>query len=83
MICVSSPPNEWPITAGFLSSWRMIPSKWSATWPTVLCANTSGCSFASSTVSGSSGHPGVNPVYPASSNTSTHRSQLLGKSHNP
>ncbi len=26
-ICVSSPPNEWPISAGFLSSRLMISSK--------------------------------------------------------
>ena len=37
----------------------MTASKWSATSPTDLPANTSGCSFASATVSGSSGHPGV------------------------
>ena len=58
-ICVSSPPKECPITAGFLSSSPITVAKWSATWPTVLWANTSGCAFASSTVSGSSGQPGV------------------------
>ena len=40
------------------SSLPMTSSKWSATWPTVLCAKTSGWAFASSTVSGSSGQPG-------------------------
>jgi hypothetical protein len=58
-IWVSSPPKEWPTIAGLRSSPRMIPSKWSATCPIVLCAKTSGCSLASSTVSGSSGQPGV------------------------
>ncbi len=48
-ICASRPPNEWPMMAGFFVSPRMISSKWSATWPTVLCANTSGFAFASST----------------------------------
>ena len=51
--------------------------------PTDLCANTSGCSLASSTVSGSSGHPGAIVAYPASSKTVRHRSQLLGSSHSP
>jgi hypothetical protein len=37
----------------------MIVSKWSATCPTDLPANTPGWAAASSTVSGSSGHPGV------------------------
>ena len=59
MIWVSSPPKEWPITAGFLASLPITSAKWSATSPTVLWANTSGCAFASSTVSGSSGQPGV------------------------
>ena len=35
---------------------------WSATWPIDLPANTSGCALASSTVSGSSGQPGVRAV---------------------
>src|SRR6267143_862076 len=48
-ICTSRPPKEWPMTAGFLFSPRMIASKWSATCPTVLCAKTSGFAFASST----------------------------------
>ena len=61
-ICASRPPNEWPMMAGFVVSPRMIASKWSATWPTVLCAMTSGFAFASSTVSGSSGQPGVSAV---------------------
>jgi hypothetical protein len=61
-IWVSRPPNECPITAGLLSSPRMISSKWSATSPTVLPANTSGWALASSTVSGSSGQPGVSAV---------------------
>src|SRR4051794_31395820 len=51
--------------------------------PTDLCANTSGCSLASSTVCGSSGQPGAIVAYPASSKTVLHRSQLLGNSHNP
>ena len=58
-ISVSNPPNECPITAGLRSSLVMTSWKWSATCPTVLCANTSGCRFASSTVFGSSGQPGV------------------------
>ena len=45
--------------AGFWSSLPMTSSKWSATWPTVLWAKTSGWALASSTVSGSSGQPGV------------------------
>ena len=44
---------------GFLSSLPMTASKWSAISPIDLPARTSGCSLASSTVSGSSGHPGV------------------------
>ena len=58
----------------------MISAKWSATSPTVFLADTSGCAFASSTVSGSSGHPGVSATLPACSNTSAHRSQLDGSS---
>ena len=61
-ICVSRPPNECPITAGFFSSWRITSAKWSATCPTVLPAKTSGWALASSTVSGSSGQPGVSAV---------------------
>ena len=61
----------------------MTPSKWSATCPTDLCAKTSGFAFASATVSGSSGQPGVSAVKPASSNTEAHRSQLLGRSQRP
>ena len=83
MICASRPPNEWPITTGFLSSRRTIPSTWSAIWPTLLCANTSGCAFASSTVSGSSGQPGLSAAKPASSNIVIHRSQLDGSSQSP
>ena len=45
--------------AGFLSSPRMTSSKWSATSPTDLPARASGAALASSTVSGSSGQPGV------------------------
>jgi hypothetical protein len=59
MICASNPPNEWPMTAGFLSSLRMSASKWSATSPTPFRANVAGLAFASATVSGSSGQPGV------------------------
>ena len=58
-IWVSSPPVEWPMIAGLRFSPRMMVSKWSAIWPIDLPANTSGCSAASSTVSGSSGQPGV------------------------
>ena len=47
------------MTAGFFVSRPMTSAKWSATSPTALPANTSGCSLASSTVSGSSGQPGV------------------------
>jgi hypothetical protein len=48
-----------------------------------LCANASGFAWASSTVSGSSGHPGVSATNPASSNSFAQRSQLLGKSQSP
>src|SRR5215216_604746 len=51
-IWVSSPPVEWPMIAGLRSSPPMMVSKWSATWPIDLPVNTSGCSAASSTVSG-------------------------------
>jgi hypothetical protein len=50
------------MTAGFLASLPISSAKWSATCPTVLCAKTSGCALASSTVCGSSGHPGVSAV---------------------
>jgi hypothetical protein len=69
--------------AGFLFRPPMISWKWSATWPIDLWANTSGCALASSTVSGSSGHPGVNAAKPLSSNSFAQRSQLLGSSHRP
>ena len=39
--------------------------------------------LACSTVGGSSGHPGVNGAYPASSYMAAHRSQLLGSSQRP
>ena len=58
-ISVISPPNEWPITAGLRSSLPTTSPKWSATSPIDFPANTSGCSLASSTVSGSSGQPGA------------------------
>src|SRR6476469_4262655 len=51
--------------------------------PTVLWANTSGCSFASATVVGSSGHPGAIVAYPAASKAVRQRSQLLGNSQRP
>jgi hypothetical protein len=82
-IWVSRPPKEWPMIAGFWASPRMIVSKWSATWLMDLCANTSGWAFASCTVSGSSGQPGVKATYPLSSNSAAQRSQLLGSSHRP
>ena len=47
------------MTAGFWLRPRMTSSKWSATSPIDLLARTSGCSFASPTVWGSSGQPGV------------------------
>ena len=47
------------MTAGRLASPPMIAATWSATWPIDLPASTSGCSLACSTVSGSSGQPGV------------------------
>jgi hypothetical protein len=62
MICVSRPPKEWPMTAGFLSSLPITSAKWSATCPTVLWAKTSGLALASSTVAGSSGQPGETAV---------------------
>jgi murein DD-endopeptidase MepM/ murein hydrolase activator NlpD len=58
-IWVSSPPKEWPMTTGCWSRPPMMVAKWSATCPTDLPVNTSGCAVASATVSGSSGHPGV------------------------
>src|SRR5438093_2140914 len=61
----------------------MTSSKWSATCPMDFLANTSGCSLASWTVSGSSGHPGVREAYPAPSKSLAHLSQLLGSSHRP
>ena len=61
----------------------MTVSKWSAISPMLLPANTSGFALASSTVSGSSGQPGVSAVKPASSKTPAQRSQLLGSSHRP
>ena len=48
------------MTAGFVDSLPITSAYRSATCPIVLPAKTSGCAFASSTVSGSSGHPGVN-----------------------
>src|ERR1700722_2622254 len=48
-----------------------------------LSANTSGWALASSTVSGSSGQPGLTGAYPAAANTAAHRSQLLGSSQRP
>src|SRR5271166_6468694 len=68
---------------GFADSESAIAAKWSATWPTDLLASTSGWALASATVSGSSGHPGVSATYPASSNSSAHRSQLLGSRNRP
>src|SRR3954468_2433397 len=48
-----------------------------------LPAKISGCAFASATVSGSSGQPGVNATYPACSNSSTQGCQLDGSSQSP
>src|SRR5262249_55862858 len=59
-IWVSRPPKEWPTTAGGRVSLVMTSAKWSATSPIDLFANTSGWAFASATVFGSSGQPGVN-----------------------
>ena len=56
---VSSPPVEWPITAGLASSPAMTSAVWSAICPSVLLANTSGLARASSIVSGTSGQDGV------------------------
>jgi hypothetical protein len=55
----TSPPVEWPMTAGFLSSLPITSAVWSAICPSVFFANTSGFALASCTVSGSSGQPGV------------------------
>ena len=44
-IWVSRPPNECPTTTGLRSSRPMTSLKWSATSPTDLLANTSGCSL--------------------------------------
>ena len=57
--CVSSPPNEWPMTAGLRSSLLISSSTWSAICPMFLRANASRCAFASSTVCGSSGQPAL------------------------
>src|SRR6266568_8820201 len=51
--------------------------------PIPLRAKTLGSAFASVTVSGSSGHPGLSAQYPFRSNNLTQRSQLDGRSHNP
>ena len=59
MIWASSPPVEWPITAGFLFSFPITSAVWSATCASVFFARTSGFALASSTVSGSSGQTGV------------------------
>src|SRR5882672_5986647 len=71
------------MTAGLIFKSRMISSKWSAIWPTVFRAITSGFAFASWTVEGSSGQPGVSAVYPAASNISVQRFQLLGSNQSP
>src|SRR6266851_8530520 len=82
-ICVNSPPNEWPITAGFFFSLPITPARWSATWPMDLRANSSGCTLASATVAGSSGHPGATGAKPACSKTVAQRSQLFGSNQRP
>src|SRR5262245_39939667 len=71
------------MTAGWIFNAPMITSKWSAIWPTVFPDITSGFAFASRTVGGSSGQPGVSAVYPAASNISVQRSQLLGSNQSP
>src|SRR5437763_4839424 len=71
------------MTAGLLSSPLSTPPTWSAIWPIDFPAKTSGWALASPTVSGSSGHCGVNATYPAFSNSLIQRSQLLGSSHRP
>jgi hypothetical protein len=58
-IMASSPPKECPMTAGVFDSLPITSAYRSAICPIVLPAKTSGCAFASSTVSGSFGHPGV------------------------
>ena len=83
MIWASSPPVEWPITAGFLFSLPITSAVWSAIWRRFFLAKTSGFARACSTVSGSSGHDGVTPAYPASSKSCTQLSQLLGSSQRP
>ncbi len=47
------------MTAGLVISLPITSAYRVAICPIVLRAKTSGCAFASSTVSGSSGHPGV------------------------
>src|SRR2546428_11999883 len=49
----------------------------------VVSGKASGLAFASPTVSGSSGQPGVSAVKPTSSNSFAQRSQLLGNSQRP
>src|SRR5437773_661705 len=49
----------------------------------LFLAKTSGCAFASSTVSGSSGQPGLTAVKPDSSKSDAHRSQLDGSNQRP
>ena len=80
---MSSPPVEWPITAGFLSSPSITSAVWSAICFSVFLARTSGFALASSTVPGSSGQSGVTPANPFCSKSSTQLFQLLGSSQRP
>ena len=62
MIWVINPPNECPMTAGLWFSCADQVVEVVGDLLTVLWAKTSGWALASSTVSGSSGHPGVSVV---------------------
>ena len=82
MIWVSSPPKEWPITAGFLVSFPITSPTWSATCPTVFWQDlwVGLCLLDGLRVV----RPGGSQrAYPASSKTVAQRSQLLGSSQSP
>ena len=71
----------------FIHGLWLLPSSWDR-WAEVFdaagyAAISPGWPDDPSTVSGSSGQPGVSAVYPAASKASAQRSQLLGSSHRP
>ena len=83
MIWASSPPVEWPITAGFLFSFPITSAVWSAICPSVFLAKTSGFALRLLDGLGVVGPAGVTAAYPASSNSAAQLSQLLGSSQSP